>query len=115
MRNFHSSSYHFKTAPLTSLFKFQEVVEVAKPEPVKPDPPVVNTPDLNATPVGKEIPKAEPKSSRSGRVIKKTKYLHDEIEDPPATLPGKRKRPSESQGPGTKIQRKVCMKSQSFI
>lgn len=89
------------------LFKFQEVVEVAKPEPVKPYP-VVNTPDLNTTPVSKEVPKAEPKSSRSGRVIKKTKYLHDEIEDSPAIL-GKRKRTSESQPPGAKIQRKVCV------
>lgn len=62
------------------LFALQEVVEPVKPATpvtVKPDP-VSSTPDLNATPVAKEAPKAEPKSdakiSRSGRAIKTKKY-----------------------------------------
>lgn len=110
---------------------------VSKPEAVaKPDTVSKPEPDSILTPVvAKETPKAEPKSeaksSRSGRLIKKTKYafhvatvafnqlknhrfffalrryLLDEFEESP-TVPVKRKRPSESQTPVAKIQRKVC-------
>ncbi|XP_055317671.1 hepatoma-derived growth factor-related protein 2-like isoform X2 [Sitodiplosis mosellana] len=89
----------------------EEVAVPVKPETVKPEPVAKPEPELNVTPVvAKETPKAEPKSeaksSRSGRVIKKTKYLHDEFEESPQ-VPVKRKRPSESQTPIAKIQRKA--------
>lgn len=52
----------------------------------------------------KNIVKEETNISRSGRVIKKKKFLIDEFDDAPAP-PAKRKRPSESLAPITKARK----------
>lgn len=52
----------------------------------------------------KNIVKEETNISRSGRVIKKKKFLIDEFDETPAP-PAKRKRPSESLAPITKARK----------
>lgn len=87
----------------------QDANEMAEPLNIKAEPEVFSTPALKEPFANDNDIKSEPKSedknkSRSGRVIKRTRYLHDEFEEtPPVQI--KRKRPSEGPPTVSKIKK----------
>lgn len=87
----------------------QDANETAEPLNIKAEPEVFSTPAVKEPLANDNDIKSEPKSddknkSRSGRVIKRTRYLHDEFEEtPPVQI--KRKRPSEGPPTVSKIKK----------
>lgn len=87
----------------------QEANEMAEPLNIKVEPEVCSTPAVKEPLANDNDIKSEPKSddknkSRSGRLIKRTRYLHDEFEEtPPVQI--KRKRPSEGPPTVSKIKK----------